>query len=333
MLCLLGACAEPPPDLVVVGSGRVHVRGLQGEPVSAEFGFEVHGREPVHLLSEEHSCGCARVEFSATTRFEPDPGEVPPEALLSLAPGSTGRIRLSIDTKRRSGDVEVLVLLKHTGASGQLRLTAVAKVAQPFDLEPQVLDYAELCAQGHRTFLGVVRPRRPGGRELHVASVPLGWRVETAQGWDCDRPVWLVRVSAEHPGTAIQPSESGEIVLTDQADWLARWKLVVPAPQIRAERPVVGLEPAAGGGLHARVLVRRDANGALEPTVRLGEWNVELRLVAATLAGSGSEWQLQVRVAPEALATGTSGFVSGAAYLDSGGKCGVASRVMFVGRP
>jgi Protein of unknown function (DUF1573) len=148
---------------------QTHDFGRVFEGVALEHTFElnVHGRNPLKLISVHKSCGCTRAE--AFVRL-PNGTRQPLEMNTAVPPGAQIEVAATLDTYGRGGKQNKPITLYGNVPGGRLELVLLAEVQSLVESTPPILDLGRFVIGSQPE--GVVELRSVDGRPFGLQPVP-----------------------------------------------------------------------------------------------------------------------------------------------------------------
>ena len=281
----------PPPRVVasrpVVDVGQVS----RGETIEAEFVLENQGTGELVVRSVQPACGCTVASFDE-----------------KIAPGGTGRVRATVDTKDLSGAIaKSITVLSNDPATPRLQLTVKADVRAWVVAQPGYARFVHTQTQpASKTSLTVGSPDADDFRVLEVDSPYPHVRATVREATATERlgevqgRQWRIDVelAADAP---VGPLRDFLVVRTNHP---RQPELQIPLSGV--VRPVLHLTPGAAD--FGELSLAGQAREVVLTLVNFGQAPVEVRSVATDVAGAqarfeeiekGKRWKIVVQLTPE----------------------------------
>jgi Protein of unknown function (DUF1573) len=186
LIILLAVSAMAAPGAVVENNDQNLGRILEGQKPEVTFTIANDGDENLQLLGVRATCGCTVAEIETD----------------SVAPGRTGKIKVTFDSRGYSGKIRKIVTVStNDPAHGRLRLGFEGEVLTRFSIEPSVIylrdvdqdkgkiaelifedntddniEITDLSVDDRRLTVRVIKLSRPGSRYRAkiVVTIPPG---------------------------------------------------------------------------------------------------------------------------------------------------------------
>ena len=285
------ATPAKPPKLVaarpVVDVGQVS----RGEKIDVEFVLDNRGEGALQIRSVQPACGCTVAYFDER-----------------IAPGGSGFVRASVETKDLTGTIaKSITVLSNDPATPRLQLTVKADIRAFVVAQPAYARFVHTQTQpAQATALIVSSPDAVDFRVLEVVSPYPHVRASSREAAPAERLAdlegrqWRIEIELAED-SPVGPLRDFLVVRTNHPQ---QPELQVPLSGV--VRPVLHLTPGAAD--FGELALAGQAREVVLTLVNFGQTPVEVRSVATDVEGAqarfeeiekGKRWKIVVQLRPE----------------------------------